>query len=95
MRGNVDGFLARGGVEHEENFLRLHKVAQANEFLHEHLVDLQAAGGVEENHVAAGELGELLGVAGDFEHVRFAALHEGGHSSCLPSVSSWSMAAGR
>ena len=40
MRGDVDGFLAGGGVEHEQNFLWLHEVAQAHEFLHERFINL-------------------------------------------------------
>ena len=52
MRGDVDRFLAGGGIEHEQNFLRLDQVAQADQFLHERFVDLQTAGGIENQRVA-------------------------------------------
>ena len=96
MRGDVDGFLAGGGVEHEQNFLRLHQVAQADQFLHQRLVNLQPAGGVENQSVAVVGPGEIQRLAGDFQNIRFAAFaRKPAISSCLPSVSNWSMAAGR
>ena len=79
MRGDVDGFLAGGGVEHEQNFLRLDQVAQADQFLHQRLVNLQPAGGVENQHVAVVRSGEIQRFAGDFQNVRLAAFDENRH----------------
>ena len=76
MRGDVHGFLAGGGVEHQQDFLRLHQVAQTNQFLHQRLVNLQPAGGVENQHVAAVRFCEIERFTGDFRNVRFAAFHE-------------------
>jgi hypothetical protein len=78
MRGDVDGFLAGGGVEHEQNFLRLHKIAQADEFLHERLINLQPPGGVEDEGVAIIGFREVEGFAGDLQNVRLAAFQEHG-----------------
>ena len=79
MRGHVDGFLAGGGVEHEQDFLRLHEVAQPDEFLHQRLVNLQPAGGIENQNVAAVGLGKIEGFAGNFQNIRFAAFDEDGN----------------
>src|SRR4051794_34204983 len=68
VRRNVHGFLASGGVEHEENFLWLDEVAQANEFLHERFVDLQAARRVEDQRRAIVRCGELERFFRDLEH---------------------------
>ena len=76
MRGDVDGFLAGRGVEHEQNFLRLHEVAQAHQFLHERLVNLQTPGGVENQNVALICFREIQRLAGDFQNVRLAAFHK-------------------
>ena len=51
MRGHVHRLLAGGGVEHEQDFLRLDQVAQPDQFLHQRFVDLQPAGGVEDERV--------------------------------------------
>ena len=79
MRGDVDGFLAGGGVEHEQNFLRLHEVAQAHEFLHERFVNLQTPGGVEDERVAIIGLREVERFAGDLQNIRLAAFQEHGN----------------
>ena len=67
--------LARG-IEHQQDFSRLHPVAQLDEFLHQRLVDLQPAGGVENDHVNAVRLGLGHRAVGDLEHVLFAAHQE-------------------
>ena len=76
MRGDVDGFLAGGGVEHEQDFLRLHEVTQADELLHQRLVNLQPPGCVKNQNVAAVGSGKIQSFAGDFLNVRLAALQE-------------------
>src|SRR5438128_2051964 len=76
MRGDVHGFLAGGGVEHEKNFLRLDEVAQPDEFLHERFVNLQTSGGVEDDDVARVCLCEIQSFARDFLDICFAAFEE-------------------
>ena len=50
---DVDGFLARHGVEHEQDVQRLRRLRDPLELGHELLVDVQAAGGVEDHDVEA------------------------------------------
>ena len=76
MRGDADRLLPGGGVEHEQDFARLNPVAKLDEFLHQRLVDLQPAGGVENDHVNAVRLGLGHRAVGDLEHVLFAAHQE-------------------
>ncbi len=52
-RRDVDGFLAGHRVENEERVRRLRLVAHRGELVHERLVDAEAAGGVEDDGVAA------------------------------------------
>ena len=78
MGGDIDGFLAGRRVNDEQDFLRLHEVAEVDEFLHQRRVNLEAAGGVENDGVVLVCLGESEGVAGDFEHIGRALLYEDG-----------------
>ena len=50
--GDVDGLLAGHRVEHEQHVRRLRLAADRRELLHQRLVDLQPAGGVEDHDVA-------------------------------------------
>ena len=72
MRGDIDRFLAGGGIEHQQNFLRLDQVAQADQFLHQRFIDLQPAGRVENQRVAIIRAREIERFAGDLQHIRFA-----------------------
>ena len=60
---DVDGLLAGHRVEHEQHVRRLRLAADRGELLHQRLVDLQAAGGVEDHDVAAVGLRALDPVA--------------------------------
>jgi len=55
--GNIDGFLAEGAVGHEEYFVGLDGGAEAFHFLDEILIDLETAGGVEDDAVGVLLLG--------------------------------------
>src|ERR1039458_8335968 len=79
MRGDVDGFLAGGGVEDEQNFRRLHEVAQPDEFLHQRFVHLQSPGSVENQNVTAAGPGEIQSFAGNFQNIGFTAFDEDGN----------------
>ena len=83
MRGDVNGFLTGGSIQHEENFLRLYQVTQAHEFLHERLVNLQTASRIKNNDVAIIELCKIQRLAGDFQNVRLAAFDENGNFNLL------------
>src|SRR2546425_3754244 len=83
MGRHVDRFLAGGGVEHQQNLLRLDQVAKADQFLHERFVNLQTAGGVEDERVAVVGPGKVEGCAGDLQNVRFAPLEENGQLEFL------------
>ena len=50
---DVDRFLPRHRVEDEQHVQRLDRVPDARELVHQRLVDVQAAGGVDDHDVAA------------------------------------------
>ena len=50
--GGVDGVLAGHGVGDEEDFLRIQQPLERLHLVHQLLVDVQAAGGVDDEHVA-------------------------------------------
>src|SRR4051812_19935032 len=76
MGRDVHGFLGGGGVEDEEDLLRPYAVAEPDELLHERFINLQAAGGVEDEHVAIVGLRKLKSLARNLEHVGLAAFDE-------------------
>src|SRR6266487_4214404 len=76
MRCDVHCFLAGGGVEDEQSFLRFDEIAEANQLLNEWLVDLEAAGGVEDERVAIVGFGEVESAACDLEDVGLAFVSE-------------------
>ena len=61
--GDVDGLLAQRAVGDEQHFVGLDAGAQALHLLDQVVVDLQAAGGVEEDGVGAGLAGGLSAAA--------------------------------
>ena len=66
---DVDGLLAGHRVEHEEDVRRLRLAAHGGELLHQRLVDVQPAGGVEDDDVAAVRLRALDAVADRLDRV--------------------------
>ena len=75
VRRHVDRFLARGGIEHQQRFLRFDQVAQPDQLLHQRLVNLQAARRIENERVPVIRLGEGERLARDLEHIRLAFVH--------------------
>jgi hypothetical protein len=70
MGGDIDRLLARRRVKHKEDFLRLDQVAQQDQFAHQRLVDLQAAGGIKDQRIAIVLSREIERLAGNFQDVR-------------------------
>jgi hypothetical protein len=71
MRRNIDRFLAGGGVEDEQRFLRFDEIAKADQFLDEWFVDLETASGVKDEGVAIVGFGEIERATGNFQDVGF------------------------
>ena len=73
MLGDAHRLLAGHGVDHEKDVVGLHRLPHPAQFVHQRLVDREAAGGVEDDHVLAQPGGFVAGVAGDEDGVgRFA-----------------------
>ena len=75
--GHVHRFLAGHGVGHEEFLLGLEQGDDAIQFLHQFVVDLQAAGGIVDDHVVPVVLGELAAVLGDLHRIAQALVVHG------------------
>src|SRR5579872_5662647 len=71
--------LADHGVGDEKNFRRGKFALKRREFVHQFVVDMQAAGGVDENHVVCREFCFAHGAANDFE--RLVSTRAGPHRS--------------
>ena len=75
MRGHADRLLPRGGVGHQQDLLRLQRIAQALEFLDQRFVNFLAPGGIEILHVDAGLGGRpLRAFAAGLDEIGFARL---------------------
>ena len=75
--GGVDRVLSGHGVGDEQDFLRIEQLLERLHFVHQLIVDVQAAGGVDDQNVAAGVDGfaaRFLGEAFDGRGVGFARL---------------------
>ena len=83
MRRHIDGFLAGGCIQHQQGFLRFDQVAQADQLLHQRLINVQPSGRVEDERVAVVGAGELQRLAGDALHVRLALPREHGQAGLL------------
>ena len=92
---DVDGLLAGHRVEHEQDVRRLRLAPDRGELLHQRLVDVEAAGGVEDHDVAAVGLRALDPVAHGLAPGRCARRRRRGRRPARRAGSSWSIAAGR
>ena len=88
LQGHVDRVLAGHGVEHQQDVVRLDRVADAHQLVHELLVDVQAAGGVDDEHVAPLAPRPLHPVLGDVHRVGLGALVVDRHAQLLAQGSS-------
>ena len=57
-----DGVLSEHGVGNEQNFVRLDRVFDLAKFLHQRFVNVQASGGIDDEHVVSGVAGFAQGV---------------------------------
>ena len=92
---DVDRLLAGHRVEDEQDVRRLRLVADRGELVHQRLVDVQAAGGVDDHDVAALASRALRRRSRATLTGSCARRVKTGISICLPSCSSCSIAAGR
>ena len=70
--GDGDGVLTGHGVDDEEDLLRLDRGADLAQLLHELLVDVQTAGGVDDDRVAAIVARVFHGLFGDLHRIALA-----------------------
>ena len=63
--GHVDGVLAGHRVHHQQGLVHRHRLLDVDQFVHQDLVDLQPAGGIQDDDVVAVVLGVGEGAAGD------------------------------
>ena len=83
MRGHTHRFLAGGGIEHEQDFLRLDQALKIDQFLNEILINLQPARGIKDQHIAGLRAGFLHGGAGDLLHILLTLEREHRHIDLL------------
>ena len=63
--GGVGGVLAGHAVHHEQGFYRLQLRVQGADFVHQRVVDVQAAGGIDDEDVKVLAFGKVVGARGD------------------------------
>ena len=94
--GDIHRVLAGQRVGHQQGFMRIDQRLDGGDFGHQLLVDMLAAGGVQNDGVIAADLGARHGALGDVERAlarrRSASV---AMPACSPSTRSCSMAAGR
>ena len=61
--------LTDHGIRHEKQFGRVEFFFQVGEFFHQLVIDVQAAGSVDQDHVAGGHFRFANGAADDFERL--------------------------
>ena len=74
LLGDVDRVLAGHRVDDQQHVVRLRALLDVGELLHQVLVDVQPAGGVDDQHVAAVALGLVERPLGDVARVAVGAL---------------------
>ena len=80
--GHVHGVLTGHGVHHQEDFLGLHGLLDPRQLVHQLGVDVQPAGGIDDQHVPAVVPGVLDGLLGSLDGI-LGALLEHGHLHLL------------
>lgn len=93
--GGIGGVLAGHGVDHEQGFHRLDRRVHLFDLVHHRFVNVQTAGGIDDQYVVEFQLGLLQRAIDDVD--RFFLTSDGKKSMPTPSasVSSCLIAAGR
>ena len=73
--GGDDGVLADHGVDDEEDLVGVDGVADVGGLLHQDLVDAQATGGIDDDHVVLVDAGMLDAAARDVDGITVAGAH--------------------
>ena len=69
MDSDPHGILTGHAVGYEEDLIGMHSILHADQLAHHLFVDLQAPGGIENDHAVAGALSFLDPRLGDPDHV--------------------------
>ena len=86
LLGDVDRVLARHRVDHQQDVVRPEQLLEVGELLHQLLVDVQPAGGVDDQHVLAVTLRLVERPRGDLARVAVGALLVDGRAGLLPDL---------
>ena len=71
--GNIDRVLAGHGVGHQQDLARLDRALDPLQLLHQRIIDVQAAGSVEDQRVVAVAVGKSLGIPADGHRILIGA----------------------
>ena len=77
------GILTGHGVGHEQDLLRVHRGLDGGQFLHQGLVHMQTAGGVQQDYRGLLLTGGFHGLAGDIHGIHVHRGRETGHVQLL------------
>ena len=83
---DVDRVLPRHRVDHEQDVVRPEQLLEVRQLLHQLLVDVKAAGGVDDQHVLAVALRLVQRPAGDVARVAVGALLVDRRADLLPEL---------
>ena len=75
--GDVDGVLAGHRVDHQQDLIRMDRLFDPLKLLHQHLVDVQTAGGIEDNEIVAVVLRVPEGRLGNLNRIGLTHLEDG------------------
>ena len=75
--GCVDGILTGHGVHHQQDLVRMHLRLDVLQLVHQGLVHMEAAGGVQEHHVVAVVPGVFDGLLGNVHGIGLSHLENG------------------
>ncbi len=81
--GDPHRFLARHGICDKENFLRLQFLLQAQQFVHQGVVDVQTSGRIEDHEIAGLVACRLAATLGDAQHVFHTGFGMDRHANLL------------
>ena len=71
---SVDGILTGHGIHHQQDLCRFHRIPDGHQFLHQRLIDMQPAGGIQEHQILTVAFGIFDAVLGDLHRVSLSLL---------------------